>query len=235
MIAQPNSTVSTMKSALKFTITALDGAAIVDIDRSDADREFFAQQKRVLEDTLNNLKYAEETLNNHIDQEMSRLQFYVVLGDLVLDRGLRTGKVKMKAMLNNIMPKAADMVFGANLVDLTRVEMKTETLLVKKVLDRFDTVPDFPGKQELKADLNRRLQQQINNLAARDEVEVVRAKLAITLTQVISQSSDVLYALEKMLLTRFLRDKEYVREFFMETRTKSKAQPDAAQKSTPTA
>lgn len=233
MIASPDSTATTMKRALIYTISALDAAASLDMDRSNEDREIFAQQKRTLQAARDKVKYAEEALNTHIENECTRLQAFSLLGDIVLDRGVRETKSQMKITLNKIMPDGADMIFGVNVTDLVLAEMRNEPALVFKALDRFDETPDFPGKQELRNNLAQRAEQQNNNLEARDEAERVRAKLANALAQRIKEGSDLLYALEKALLGRFLRDKVYVQRFFIE-RPASKAEKIKAKKIAPT-
>jgi hypothetical protein len=90
--------------------------------------------------------------------------------------------------------------------------------------DRTFFAQQKAGKQETKADLEQRVQQQNESFTARDEGNRLRSKFTTALMQRIIEGSDALYLLEKALLSRFIRERVYVRQFFLETRTSSKAQ-----------
>lgn len=212
----------TMKRALNFTIAALDAAASLDLERSNEDRQFFAQQKQILQEMLERVSRDEERLVFHLQKERTRLQAHVLMSSNLLERGVRAAKVHMKTMLRLTMPEAADLVFGSNIAKLISGEMRTTTALVMKAIDRFENVSDFSGKQELKSSLEQRVQQLNNSLAARDEGDRLKAKLTTVLQQTIAASSNALYALEKIMLTRFIRDKVYVRQFFLEIKRVNK-------------
>ncbi|MEW6736753.1 MAG: hypothetical protein AB1489_36020, partial [Acidobacteriota bacterium] len=96
MIAPPNTTSETMLRAIAYTIAALTAAAELDIDRSDEDRNLFTAERTGLETLMDKLIAADQALNNHLLKESVRLQTRVLLGDAVLDRGVRAAKQRMK-------------------------------------------------------------------------------------------------------------------------------------------
>ncbi len=216
MITPPDATADAMLKSLTYTLAALDAAADLDLDRNDADRGFFADEKANLEIAYEKLNGAKQALSEHILKESVRLQARVMVGDAVLDRGVRTAKARMKLELRNAKADAADFVFGSNIVDLVDAELRKEPALVLQAVARFEHVPDFPGKDEMARDLTARAEQQEQSLDARDQGEMIRSKLASTQVRAIADASDALYRLEKRLLERFTRERDYVRDFFLD-------------------
>ncbi|KAF0218415.1 MAG: hypothetical protein FD167_5124 [bacterium] len=216
MIAQPDCSAELMQRALAYTISALDAVAELDIDLTDSIRESLAKENSQLQVVLDNLLNAQQTLQNQQLKEGVRLQARVLVGDVVLDKGIRNGKNRMKLELQRSMPEAADYVFGKNISELVDAELRSEPQLVMQALSRFDQVPDFAGKVELKTSLEKRVEQQNQALSARDEGELTRASLYSSVVRIIADASESLYRLEKRLLDRFPRERAYVKEFFLD-------------------
>ena len=78
----------------------------------------------------------------------------------------------------------------------------------------------------MKKNLEDRISNQIKALTERDGGESERAKLSVALARTTVDCSDRLYRLEKRLLDRFLRERSYVRGFFLDTASKQKVQKD---------
>jgi hypothetical protein len=153
-------------------------------------------------------------------------QARVVVGDTVLDRGVRTSKARMKVELkNSSMPDGADHAFPSDISEIIDAERRVEPMLVLQVTARFAAVPDFPGKAAMKTDLEARANRQNQNFTARDAAEVNEAALDSAVTQAITTGSDALYRLEKRLLDRFPREKVYVRAFFLDVAPPRKKAP----------
>jgi hypothetical protein len=217
MIAQPDCSAEVMQRALAYTMAALDAAAELDLDLTDSVRETLIKEKSQLQVILDNLLNAQQALQNHQLKEGIRLQARVLVGDAVLDKGIRDGKNRMKLELQRSMPEAADYVFGKNINDLVDAELRSEPRLVMQALSRFDQVPDFAGKSELKTSIEKRAQQQNQALSARDDGELTRTSLYSAVVRIIADASEALYRLEKRLLDRFPRERLYVKEFFLDT------------------
>lgn len=233
MIAQPDSTAETMERALAYSIAALASAVRMDIDRTDADRQFFTNEQYSLQVHFNNVSNAQLTLKNHILSVMVLVQSQVGIGDDVLDRGLSEGKKRTNLELARTKSEAADTVFGKDISDLTDAPLRMEPELVMQMLQRFDQAPDFAGKSTLREDLERRAAQQQQALSERAAGELTRISLKTALEHFISDASETLYRLEKRLLDRFPRKKTYIKKFFMDTsygnssRKKAPTQPPA--------
>jgi hypothetical protein len=216
MLAPATATSETMRRAVAYTIAALDAATDLDIDRTNEDRAFFANEKANLEPLFQALNNNAQAIDLHSIKEGVRLQARAVLGDAVLDRGVSQAKQQMKLSLQTSKPEAADIVFGASIADLIRAEMRSEPLLVRQALERLEQAPDFPNKSAMKGDLAKRVEQQMTVLTGRDDGEVTRARLDSLLVKSIADCSEALYKLEKRLLERFPRDRAYVKEFFLD-------------------
>ena len=217
MIASRESTAETMLRALSHSLGALDAASELDVDRSDADRSFFLTEKAALQSSFDETFAADQSLSRHLLLTTQKLQARVLVGDAVLDRGVRSAKARSKLELKtSSMPDGADHVFPSDISDIVDAERRVEPGLVLQVVARFPQVPDFPGKAALEADLTGRAKRQTDNFTGRDAGEVDEHTLDGILTQGIVRASDALYRLEKRLLERFPRDKVYVRAFFLD-------------------
>ena len=110
--------------------------------------------------------------------------------------------------------------------------LKSETKGILQVIDfllisldsanRFAQVPDFDGKAEVKKDLEDRATRQLKIITERDEGELIRGSLASALARTIADCSEALYRLEKRMLDRFPREREYVKSFFLDAASKQK-------------
>ncbi|MBL8151869.1 MAG: hypothetical protein JNN15_18250 [Blastocatellia bacterium] len=225
MIAPPNSTSETMLRAVAYTIAALNAATAIDIEATPDEKAFFTAKKEELQKLLEKLLEANEALNKYTLTETVSLQASVQLGDKVLEKGIRTAKARIKLELENIKDDAADFVFGSNLSSLLEEELRKKPAAVAKAVLKIDSIPDFPGKEKLKNQLEERIKQQEQALLDRDQGEQARAKLTTNLAVEISASSEALYKLEKELLGLFPRERAYVKQFFYDVapNRKSKA------------
>lgn len=234
MIAPQDATADTMLRAIAYTLAALAAAAELDVDRSDDDRMFLSQEKDTLQPFFDDLYAASQALAKHLLLKGQAHQARVVIGDAVLDRGVRNAKARMKLELKSTsMPDGADHVFPSDISDIVDAERRVEPTLVQQVVARFGQVPDFPNKAALKSDLAGRATRQAQNFVDRDASEVTEAKLDGAVTQAIAKGSDALYRLDKRLLERFAREKVYVRAFFLDVaagkrRPKAPETPPAA-------
>jgi hypothetical protein len=227
MIASRESTSETMLRAVSHSLGALEAAADLDVDRTAEDRAFFNAEKATLQTSFDEVFAADLSLTRHLLLTTQRLQARVLLGDAVLDRGVRAGKARMKLELKtSTMVEGADHVFPADISDIVDAERRVEPGLVLQVVGRFPQVPDFPGKAVLETDLKGRATRQSENFTNRDAGEVDEHSLDGTLTQGVVRASDALYRLEKRLLERFPRDKVYVRAFFLDVAPARKKKPE---------
>ena len=93
---------------------------------------------------------------------------------------------------------------------------------------KFDQVPDFQAKADLKADLEGRAQRQQHAFNVRDVSNTQGEVLEGLLDQAVEQANEALFVIEKHLEARFPRDVKYVASFFMEKPSrKKKKTPDA--------
>lgn len=220
MIAQPDSSADTMERALAFTIAKLQAAVEMDMDLTQADRDALSKEVEPLKIQLNNVTNSRKALEDHIANVMIHLQARVIMGDDVLDKGLRNAKRLMNLKFQRSeMSDGADFVFGKDISDLTDAELRFEPQMVMKAIARFDQVPHFDGKDEMRADLQKRAEQQQQALNDRDNGEFSRAQFNSAMVRHIADGSDALYKLEKQLLTRFPRERDYVRKFFWDVRS----------------
>ena len=216
MLAPPDSTADTMLDATATTLGALSAASELDVDRTDEDRAFFTAERDALLAHYNAVNSADQALRAHLHLVQKARQVAVIIGDRVLDRGVRAGKQRMKLELKNSAPDAVDHVFPADINDIVGAEMRVEPQLVLEATAKFSQVPDFNGKAELKADLEGRADRQALGFKARAEAEVTEAALWGAVDKAVATAADALYGLEKRLLERFPRDKQYVSAFFMD-------------------
>lgn len=219
MLATKDSTSNTMLRALARTRNALDAASELDVDRSNADRDFFATEKALIDAHFEKVDAAERAVYLHDLREKRKHQARIVVGDAVLDRGVRRGK-KRVALETNV--ETADRVFAEDISELVDAERHLEPGLVLDCVGRLTKDVDFNGKSDLVTDLTGRAQRQADNFQAREAAERIESSLEADLEQAISKAADALYGLEKRLLERFPRDKPYVRAFFLDVGPKRK-------------
>ncbi len=147
MIAPRDAPSATMLRALAHTLSGLDAAIALDVDRTSEDRAFFTAEKATLQPIFDEVFAADQALTKHLLLKAEAHQARVELGDAVLDRGVRTAKARMKLELKNTsMPAGADEVFPSDISEIVDAERRVEPGLVLKVLTRFSAVPDFPGR-----------------------------------------------------------------------------------------
>lgn len=217
MIATRDSTADTMHRAVAHSLGALDAAIELDVDRTAEDRAFFSAEKGTLQPFFDEVLSADQALTKHLLLKTEALQARIELGDVVLDRGVRAGKQRMKLELkSSAIPDGTDHIFPSDISEIVDAERRVEPALVLKLLAKFPQVPDFTGKSALHDDLKGRADRQNKNFTDRDAGEVTEAELDGVLTRAIARGSDALYRLEKRLLERFPREKVYVRSFFLD-------------------
>jgi hypothetical protein len=219
MLASKDSTSPTMLRALAHTSNALDAAITLDIDCTDADRAFFQAQKTTIDGAFDKVDDAHRAAFLHDFRELQKHQARIVVGDAVLDRGVRRGK-KRVALESNV--ETADRIFGEDISEIVDAERHLEPGLVVDCINRLAKDADFTGKIDLVADLTGRANRQAKNFSDREVAVRVEASLDADLANAISQAADALYTLEKRLLERFPRDKVYVRAFFFDVGSKRK-------------
>jgi hypothetical protein len=228
MILSPDAPLAEAAEALAVTLAALDAASDLDLDRTASDRAFFAAEKAALQPSFDAVESCSQAITKHTLLTKTRLQRRVVLGDVVLDRCVRDGKTRTKMELKKLGDaEGADKTFGPDIRDVVDAERRTEPQLVLKVVSRFPTVQDFPGKAAIAADLTARAATQSKNFEDRDAGEITAAALEAAGAKAVADASDALYRLEKRLLERFPREKVYVRAFFLDVAPPRKKQAAA--------
>ena len=157
MLPGRDSTAETMLKALAYSVGALDAAAELDVDRTPDDTTFFTTERDALHPLFDGLFLADQALAKHRLLTTQPLQSRVIVGDAVLDRGVRAAKARMKLELKTTAtPDGADHVFPSDISDITDAERRVEPTLVQQVIGRFPQVADFPGKTAMKKDLDGR-------------------------------------------------------------------------------
>lgn len=219
MLAPKDSSSSTMLRALAVTCNSLDAAITLDIDRSDADRAFFQAEKVIVDGLFEKVEAAHRAAFLHNFREQQKYQARIVIGDAVLDRGVRRGKKRVSIETNS---ETADRIFGEDISEIVDAERQVEPALVLQCVDRLIANAEFVGKTVIIGDLSARADKQTKNFKDREAAERVAANLDNELTNAISEGADALYTLEKRLLERFPRDKSYVRAFFFDADAKRK-------------
>jgi hypothetical protein len=206
-----------MLRALAHSLGGLDAAIELDVDRTAEERAFFSTEKATLQSSFDEVSSAGQALARHLLLGTEALQARVELGDVVLDRGVRAGKQRMKLELkSSALPDGVDHVFPSDISEIVDAERRVEPVLVLQLLAKFPQVPEFTGKSALVTDLKGRADRQNKNFADRDAGEITEAELDGVVTRAIALGSDALYRLEKRLLDRFPREKVYVRSFFLD-------------------
>ena len=77
-------------------------------------------------------------------------------------------------------------------------------------------MPQFPGREELTADLTARAKKQQQILQERSAGDSSRVKLSSASARIIAQGADLLASLKGDLDSRFPRQKKYVSSFFLD-------------------
>ncbi len=220
---------------LATTIGALTAAIDVDIDRSIEDRLFFTTERATVQACFDKVFNADSAVTRHLLLVRLPRQSAVVVGDQVLDRGVRGGKSRMRIELkNSTMPGGEDHVFPSDISDITDAERRVEPQLVLGVLAKWDQVPDFSGKADIKVDLEGRVSRQQNAFASRDASDNEAEALESALDQAVDGADEALFVCERHLEARFPRDSKYVASFFMEKPSRKKKKGVAAPPQTPT-
>ncbi|MEO7328876.1 MAG: hypothetical protein ABI193_09880 [Minicystis sp.] len=214
MLAGPESTLDTMTGALADTLNALDAAAEIDLDRSAADRKFFAARKKTLAPLLGQLVSAKRAIEDYDLGAGSRLQARVEMGDQVLDRGVSEGNARTKLALKGKAGLDATHAFGKNVATLTKEKIAVEPTKVLEAVVRLGDLADFPEKKGIAKDLTKRAQQQQDCLDEREKGAMARTKLVSTGIKLVVESADALAALKGALDERFPRQRDYVTAFF---------------------
>ena len=208
-----------MLRALAHTSNGLDAAITLDLDRSADDRAFFVAEKATIDALFDKVESADRALISHELRNEQRLQARVEVGDVVLDRGVRRGKNRVALDVSTV---AADQAFGEDITEIVDAERHLEPTLVHVVVDRLVQGPDFAAKADMVQDLKKRADQQAQNFTDRTAAGVQGAALETTLENAISEAADALYTLEKRLLERFVRERIYVRAFFLDVGRRKK-------------
>ena len=226
-----------MLRALAHTLGALAAAAELDVDRTDADRQFLTAERDTLQPLFDDL-FKRDRAATEFDLLQARpKQARVVVGDAVLDRGVSKAKARMKVELkDSAMPNGADHVFGKDISEIINAERAKEPAIVLQAVAKLGQVPDFTGKPAMEADLTGRATRQKQNFVDRDEAEVSGTTLDGAVKLAVAAGADALYRLEKRLLERFARETRYVKAFFLDVtpaKKKAEATPDAPTPATP--
>ena len=204
-------------------IGALTAAIDMDIDRTDADRAMFTAERLTLQTHFDKVHTKDYALTQHWLLVKMPKQAAVVVGDQVLDRGVRAGKARMRLELKaSGTPGGEDHVFPSDISEITDAERRVEPKLVLGAVAKFDQVPDFNGKAQIKTDLLDRANRQQDAFSQRDAAETTEETLESALTLAITQADEALFVFEKHLEARFPRDSKYVASFFLEKRARKK-------------
>jgi hypothetical protein len=223
-----------MIDAVAHSSNGLDAAADIDIDRSDDDRTFFRTEQTGLATLLGQLVGAQRAVEDHDRDVGTRLQVRVVMGDKVLDRGVESGNTLAKNGLKGKSGLGADHVFGQRVTELTEEKLEEEPRAVKKAVGRMNDVADFVGKQEVIKDLTRRADTQQGCLDQRKAGRDTRDALVSTRDRLVVECAEALAALEGRLLSRFPRQKDYVRKFFLDVSPEKNSKKKAPEGGTTT-
>lgn len=220
---------------LATTIGALTAAIDVDIDRSTDDRLFFTTERATVQGCFDKVFNADSAVTRHLLLVRLPRQSAIVVGDQVLDRGVRGGKSRMRIELkNSTMPGGEDHVFPSDISDITDAERRVEPQLVLGVLAKWDQVPDFSGKADIKVNLEGRVSRQQNAFASRDASDNEAEALESALDQAVDGAEEALFVCEKHLEARFPKDAKYVASFFLEKPSRKKKKGVAPPPQTPT-
>ncbi len=221
MLAGPDSTLETMITAVATTLHALDAAAEVDVDLTKEDRKFLAAQRKKLGARLPALLAAKRAIEDYDLSDGLRLQARVELGDVVLDRGVSTGRNRAKLGLGARDASSVVHVFGPTVATLTKEKVALEPTKVLEAVSRLDDVSTFSERAGIAKDLTSRAKTQQGCLDDRDAGDVKRGKLVSKAVVLVSDVAHDLAAVHAALSGQFTRQKEYVNAFFYDTRSPS--------------
>lgn len=108
MIATPSSTAAVMKKALGFTLAMQDAAVDRDVDMSAEKKARLQGEHDALAPLFGKVSDAAKALDDYQLVESTKYQARIVVGDRVLDRGVRDGKSRTRTDLkNSTMPGGA--------------------------------------------------------------------------------------------------------------------------------
>lgn len=208
---------------LATSIGALTAAIQMDIDRSDDERLMFTNERAGLQKSFDDVFAADQAVTRHLLLVKMPQQAAIIVGDNVLDRGTRAGKARMRLELkSSTMPGGEDHVFPADISEITDAERRVEPQLVLKAVAKFDQVPEFNGKAQVKADLEARANRQKDAFQQRDTGDNAADVLDGALDRAVDAAEEALFVFEKRLEMRFPRDAKYVASFFMEKPSRKK-------------
>ena len=211
---------------LASSIGALTAAIDLDVDRTDDDRAMFTNERTTLQAHFDKVFAADQAFTRHSLLVKMPQQAAVIVGDHVLDRGVRGTKARMRIELKtSAMPGGEDHVFPSDISEITDAERRVEPNLVLAAVAKFHLVPAFPGKDALKTDLEARANRQQDAFKRRDAGDTAGDALGSALALAVNEADEALFVFEKRLEARFPRDAKYVASFFMEkpSRKKKKA------------
>lgn len=215
MIPQADAPIANLCDTLSYVRAALTTAStVVDPDRTDADRTFFGEQAAAVDVHLQALEGSETALRTFRRRTALIRQASVVLGDAILDRGVESGAAKTKAALRGKPGLGAEHVFGSRVSDLTRSELRVEPGLVLTAAAHLLDLPDFEGRDKIKADLELRANQQHKLLAERDAGYGEEAKIQGAATKLAVDAVLALHSVQGLLLARFPKQRQYTSAFF---------------------
>jgi len=220
MLATPDSTPPLMRRALGRSIGALAAAIAADIDRTDEDRAFFQAEKAKLEPIATQLRAVHIALDDFDLGPGEVQQAQVVIGDAILDRGLRDGNTRTKLSLKGKSGLDASHAFGTRIDDLTKTPIADEPGAVFKAITRLDDLPAFDGRDAIKADLIKRAKQQDDFLSERDTGDAQRLQLQSQAIRLVTEGALALASLKGALDQRFPRQRSYVASFFLDVAPK---------------
>lgn len=230
MLAGPESPRPLMRRALSRTIGALAAAIAADMDRTDADRDFFTAERAKLEPLAAQLRAVDISIEDHELGPAEVQQAEVEIGDEVLDRAVRAGNQRTKLGLRGQQGLGASYVFGEQVDDLVKAPIAVEPDEVLKAVTRFNDVPDFAEKQAIRQDLIARAEQQQDFLDAREDGYKDLLTLKSEATRLVVESALALASLKGALEQRFPRQREYVARFFLDVRPKATKKEQEARK-----
>jgi hypothetical protein len=212
-----------MRKAFGRSIGALKAASILDMDRTEEDREFFADEEKKLQPLAAKLRTVHIALLDYGIHEKQSLQAQVTVGDEVLDRGVRDGNTRTKLGVKNKPGLKADHVFGRRVDELTEAKLDLEPGKVKLAAKRLDELPAFDEKEKIKEDLIARADQQGKVLGERDAGNAALVALQSEGRRVVLDCATALVSLKSELDKRFTFQKKYVASFFLNVARKKKS------------
>lgn len=223
MLAGPDATLATMRRAVGYSIAALAAAAEVDPELSAEAAKVLLAEKTKLAPLAKQLADAEHAMDEYDLGDGIAYQARVVLGDAVLDRGVRTANATTKLQLAGKPGLGAEHAFGARVSDLTRTKISIEPSKVLLAVDRLADLPDFDAKKTIAKDLKSRAGAQQGYLDDREKGDGRRNKLASNAIKLVADAADALASCKGALDEQFPRQRDYVLSFFLDLGSKRAA------------